>query len=332
MLALAAGAANAPAHEISAAGRAAWPGETAAEGEQDERTPEGPDDGLPAPGAQTEVGFAYVLLSDGTAEITAVTGTDAMISLPDSVDGTVISSIGDAVFARRTDLVSIRLPGQLRHIGRHAFFNCSSLSMVVFPETLTDIGESAFFRCARLETATLPPRVNQIGPFAFARCERLREVTFSSEGALSVGAYAFYDCGRLSLLSAPSASAGVRIGDFAFYGCQDLSGKTGPDGEPFTVDGDIVFRDMTLICRTCGNAFPFTADEQQFYFDKGFLNEPSNCTDCRRAAKQPSQNSSPRVMYDAVCSSCGKEIKLPFQPTGDRPVYCNECYEKLRNP
>ena len=33
-----------------------------------------------------------------------------------------------------------------------------------------------------------------------------------------------------------------------------------------------------------------------------------------------------REMYDAVCSNCGKNCKVPFHPTGDKPVYCSECF------
>jgi CxxC-x17-CxxC domain-containing protein len=35
-----------------------------------------------------------------------------------------------------------------------------------------------------------------------------------------------------------------------------------------------------------------------------------------------------REMFSAVCSECGKECQVPFQPTGSKPVYCSECFEK----
>jgi len=38
----------------------------------------------------------------------------------------------------------------------------------------------------------------------------------------------------------------------------------------------------------------------------------------------------PRRMYRATCSDCGKETEVPFKPTGDRPVYCSDCYKKHR--
>ncbi len=33
-------------------------------------------------------------------------------------------------------------------------------------------------------------------------------------------------------------------------------------------------------------------------------------------------------MHKAVCSSCGKDCELPFRPTGERPVYCRDCFAK----
>ncbi len=38
----------------------------------------------------------------------------------------------------------------------------------------------------------------------------------------------------------------------------------------------------------------------------------------------------PREMHDAVCSECGKNCQVPFKPTADRPVYCQDCYKKRK--
>lgn len=35
-----------------------------------------------------------------------------------------------------------------------------------------------------------------------------------------------------------------------------------------------------------------------------------------------------RQMFSAICSECGKECQVPFKPTGAKPVYCSECFEK----
>jgi CxxC-x17-CxxC domain-containing protein len=39
----------------------------------------------------------------------------------------------------------------------------------------------------------------------------------------------------------------------------------------------------------------------------------------------------PRQMYTAVCSSCGGEAQVPFQPTSGKPVYCRDCFAKQRS-
>ncbi len=33
-----------------------------------------------------------------------------------------------------------------------------------------------------------------------------------------------------------------------------------------------------------------------------------------------------RQLYSVKCSNCGKQTEVPFKPSGDRPVYCRDCY------
>lgn len=40
----------------------------------------------------------------------------------------------------------------------------------------------------------------------------------------------------------------------------------------------------------------------------------------------------PREMFDVTCAECGKETEVPFKPTGDRPVYCRDCFADKRPP
>ncbi|HHX51556.1 MAG TPA: zinc-binding protein [Clostridia bacterium] len=93
-----------------------------------------------------------------------------------------------------------------------------------------------------------------------------------------------------------------------------------------------MFSDKVLVCKECGNEFVFSASEQEFYAEKGFTNEPGRCPECRAARKaqgrgRGGQRRSPREMYPATCAACGKETSVPFQPTGDRPVYCSDCFQ-----
>ena len=89
-----------------------------------------------------------------------------------------------------------------------------------------------------------------------------------------------------------------------------------------------MYQDKTLTCKECGQEFVFTANEQEFYASKGFQNEPGRCPSCRATRKQQrGGNSGPRQMYSVVCSNCGVDTQVPFKPSGDRPVYCRECFQ-----
>ncbi|MBO6126887.1 MAG: zinc-ribbon domain containing protein [Clostridia bacterium] len=89
------------------------------------------------------------------------------------------------------------------------------------------------------------------------------------------------------------------------------------------------YEDKTLVCKDCGKEFVFTAGEQEFYAEKGFENEPQRCPGCR-AARKAGRNNGPREFHTAVCAACGGEAKVPFSPREDRPVYCSECFAKMR--
>lgn len=92
------------------------------------------------------------------------------------------------------------------------------------------------------------------------------------------------------------------------------------------------FVDKTLTCRDCGVAFVFSAGEQEFYATKGFQNEPARCPECRRIRRNRMSQLSmgPRQMFPVICAQCGVETEVPFQPRGDRPVYCRACFDAQR--
>ena len=37
-----------------------------------------------------------------------------------------------------------------------------------------------------------------------------------------------------------------------------------------------------------------------------------------------------RQLYNVKCAKCGKQTQVPFKPSGDRPVYCRDCYMEQR--
>jgi CxxC-x17-CxxC domain-containing protein len=91
-----------------------------------------------------------------------------------------------------------------------------------------------------------------------------------------------------------------------------------------------MFEDRTLTCRECGEAFIFSAGEQQFFASKGLQHDPQRCPSCRALAKRSRAVGAPREYHAAVCARCGAQAMVPFAPRLDRPVYCSSCYDVVR--
>jgi CxxC-x17-CxxC domain-containing protein len=111
----------------------------------------------------------------------------------------------------------------------------------------------------------------------------------------------------------------------------------------------MTYVDRTLTCVDCSQEFIFSADDQQFYAEKGFSSEPKRCVSCRasrRASRDggadardlggprgygsSSSGGSTREFFAVLCSECGNQAQVPFRPRMDRPVYCSDCFRKVR--
>ncbi len=90
--------------------------------------------------------------------------------------------------------------------------------------------------------------------------------------------------------------------------------------------------DQQITCRDCGATFEFTEGEQAFYAERN-LSSPQRCKPCRdakRAAGGGAAKGGARQLFDAVCSTCGQNCQVPFQPREGRPVLCRTCFTNSR--
>ena len=111
----------------------------------------------------------------------------------------------------------------------------------------------------------------------------------------------------------------------------------------------MTYTDRNLTCVQCGNEFNFSADDQQYHAERGYQ-DPKRCPTCRAERRAQSGGGGSygssgggygggrggggggydrpqRQMFSATCSRCGKEALVPFEPRGDRPVYCSDCFQ-----
>jgi len=110
----------------------------------------------------------------------------------------------------------------------------------------------------------------------------------------------------------------------------------------------MTYEDKSLQCSDCGATFTFSAQDQEFFAQKGYTNVPKRCPTCRDARKAERNSgggggyssgnnsgfnsgySARREMFPATCSDCGKATQVPFEPRNGKPVYCSDCYRKVK--
>ena len=188
-----------------------------------------------------------------------------------------ITTIDIDAFRDCSSLRNISLPEGLTSIGERAMKNCSALSEISMPQSLTQIGEDAFAGCTSLKSFEIPAGISDIDIHMFGSCTALEYIgasednpTFASsggvlftkdgsrivrypgglageysipEGVTTVGAYAFYNCGKLTGINIPESV--TNFDSSAFEGCTALTGVKLPSGVTRLVDS--AFADCTAL-------------------------------------------------------------------------------------
>jgi len=170
----------------------------------------------------------YTYTTNGTGLTITGCKTDASgsITIPKTINGYTVTSIGSYAFEDCTSLTTITIPDGVTSIGKYAFSGCASLTTITIPDSVTSIGEYAFRVCTSLTTITIPDSVTSIGDWAFCVCTSLTTITIP-DSVTSIGGSAFYNCTSLTTITIPDGV--TSIGSQAFYSCTSLTTITIPD-------------------------------------------------------------------------------------------------------
>lgn len=218
--------------------------------------------------------YGYILLDDGTAEITRYTGTDAILRLPETIDGFTVTSLDDDIstMSSYTEVQRIFIPDTITHITGNPFQMFSALTnfvvspdhpvfaemegvlfrkddkaLIAFPNGMRTqtyrvpygilaIDDYAF-AYSKLMMVTMPDSVTSVGAHAFHYCKSLKSITLP-DSVTFVGEYAFAHCDMLQSFVIPSSL--TTLPAHMFYDCSKLAGVTIPltvteiEGNPFT--------------------------------------------------------------------------------------------------
>ena len=164
---------------------------------------------------------------DGKVTITDFdTYPSGSLTIPDTIGGCPVTSIGDDAFRDCKKLTSVTIPDGVTSIGKNAFSGCKSLTSVTIPDSVTSIRERAFENCDGLTSVPMGDSVTGIENGVFYDCDGLTSVTFP-DSVTSIGDSAFADCDGLTSVTIPDSV--TSIGSGAFRGCFRLTSVTIPD-------------------------------------------------------------------------------------------------------
>ena len=157
-------------------------------------------------------GYYTYSVSGDKATITDVdTSISGNITIPSTLGGYPVTSIGNSAFRECDALTSVSIPDSVTYIGNYAFACCYALTSIIVDENNSNYSSDAngvLFNKNRTtliqypvgsnKTAyTIPDSVTYIGSYAFACCDALTSVTIP-DSVTSIGTSAFEDCDKLT--------------------------------------------------------------------------------------------------------------------------------------
>lgn len=197
-------------------------------------------------GALTYGDYEYVILDDGTVEITDYTGSETELEIPSKINRKTVTSIGIEAFRYCKSLTSVIIPDSVTSIEVWTFGDCTSLTSITIPNSVTSIGFGAFANCDSLTSITIGNSVTSIEAWTFGTCTSLTSITIPNSVA-SIGVGAFDSCSSLTSVTIPNSVASIGVGAFQY--CSSLTSVTIPDSVESI--GDSAFKGCDSLIIKC---------------------------------------------------------------------------------
>jgi hypothetical protein len=233
--------------------------------------------------------------NNGRVTITGYTGPGGALTIPSTINGLSVTSIGDKAFLQNNSLTGITIPNSVTDIeqlafsdctklasvtlgtnvigiGDYAFYDCISLANILIPSSVTAIGDSAFLGCTNLTSLTIGRNLNSIGSRAFSLCTSLGAITVDARNSVysSVGG-ALFNKRQTTLIQFPGNKSGsytipnsvTNVGNHAFSYCFSLTSVTIPDGV-FNIENGAFYQCFSLTNVLIGNSVTNIGDHAFF--------------------------------------------------------------------
>lgn len=110
---------------------------------------------------QTEGGYQYKVLDDGSAMITRYVGEDTKPSIPSEIGGKQVTGIGQSAFTNCERIEEVTIPEGVTSIGTNAF-RSTSLKEITIPASVARIEEAVFTGSKSLENIYVDEKMSRI--------------------------------------------------------------------------------------------------------------------------------------------------------------------------
>lgn len=185
--------------------------------------------------------------------------TKGSVTIPSTLGGYPVTSIGDSTFSYCDSLTHITISNSIIAIERRAFSSCDGLMKIIvtgpnptyqsidgvlFNKDLTSLIRYPMKRKGTVYT--IPSSVTSIAHSAFYECEDLTHIIIP-DGVTSIGDQAFQGC--LNLISITIPNSVTVIGDEVFEGCENLTvfNVTGQNPAYQAIDGVLFDKSLTTL-------------------------------------------------------------------------------------
>ena len=179
--------------------------------------------------ATSEGDYTYTTYDDldhTYVKITKYNGSAAKVSIPDTLGGYTVTTIGDSAFEACDSLTEVKIPDTVTKIETEAFMDCTKLTKVELSSNLQTLGAKVFLHTA-IYSVKIPKSLTSCGTECFYNCGNLETVEFE-EGITKICANLFYGTGSVKSITIPDTV--TIIGSDAFNKCTSLAEVYIPDG------------------------------------------------------------------------------------------------------
>jgi hypothetical protein len=158
------------------------------------------------------------MTNDGSISISAYTGTNDNVVIPEETNGYPVTSIGSSAFSYKFAISNVVISTGITSIEFFAFWDCSDLCSVTIPDSVTNVGDYAFASCG-FTSFTVPANVT-IGSAILSYCPSLKKVVIA-DGVNSISDSLLEGCGEVETITIPTSV--TNIGERAFAYCGNLT-------------------------------------------------------------------------------------------------------------